>query len=78
MLPAFFSVMGLVPALLFSRFQGHQISNTISYYKFLAMQCTTAVNYSLNSSDCTIKQTNFQSSDPLKNSSNPHNLHEGT
>lgn len=68
--------MGLVPALLSNRFQVHQIPNTISYYKSLAMQSTTAVSYSLNSSDCTIKQNNFQRSNPLKNSSNPDSLHE--
>lgn len=76
MLPVFFSVMGLVPALFSNRFQVHQISNTINYYKSLAMHPTTAVNCGLNSSDCTLKENNFQKSNPLKTSSNPKNLHE--
>lgn len=48
--------MELVPALLSNRFQVPQIPNTISHYKTLAMQSTTALNYSLNSSDCSVKQ----------------------
>lgn len=68
--------MELVPALLSNRFQVPQIPNTISHYKTLAMQSTTALNYSLNSSDCSVKQKKkFQRSNPLKNSSNPNNLH---
>lgn len=76
MLPVFFLVMGLVPVLLSDRFQVHQILNTISFYKSLAMQFTTAVNYSLTISDGTIKQNNFQRFNPVKNSSNPDNLYE--
>lgn len=76
MLPLFFLVMGLVPVLHCNRFQVHQILNTISFYKSLAMQSTTTVNYSFIITDCTIKQNNFQRFNPVKNSSNPDNLHE--